>query len=167
MTTHRYIFGTTLCAIQVRLEPGTDGLQCVAEAVVVSDHPPTLRWVGGGSGPLEVKGATERGVVARMMAVLDQRFGPPRERLPDDEWLFSVPIFPPNDATSTVPVRLVWQDGRPDTLIAVPTREIRLQVAGLGGGGAHQPATFRLTGERDALFRWVYTQRDSGSNEDC
>jgi hypothetical protein len=154
VTTHRFRFGATQCVIQVRGD--RDAVDpWMADAVVVTDDPRSARWVGGGSGPLTLWGATAPRVLSRMQAVLDERFGPRSNQQPLPSWVFDVLIQPPNDETSTVPVRLVWADGSPDTLTTVPKREPQLQVL-VAGAGPDRVATFRLTDERDSEFRWVY-----------
>jgi hypothetical protein len=155
-TIHLFRFGATQCVIQVRVEAGT--LEpWVATAVVVTDQPHALRWVGDRLGPLELLGATEAHALARMQAVLEERFGPRASQRPVPLWLFAVPIQPPNDDTSAVPVRLVWADASPDTLTSVPTRDSQLEIE-VAGAGPDRIATFKLTEKRDSEFRWVYTQ---------
>ena len=160
MTIHWRTFGTTQCAILVGFQPDIDNPRFVAQAVVVVEHPRELRWVGGRSGPLEVRDVTEHDAVAGMMAVLDQRFGPPVDGVPDGVWTSSSPILPPNDATSGVPVRLVWADGRPDTLTTMSKRETQVELSVGEAAGGVRLATFGLTGERDTTLRWVYKQLD-------
>ena len=155
-TIHLFRFGATQCVIQVRVEAGAFE-PWVATAVVVSDEPHSLRWVGDRIGPLERSGSTEPHALARMQAVLEERFGPRAAQRPVPLWLFAIPIQPPNDETSAVPVRLVWADASPDTLTSVPTRDVQLEIAVAGGGPDHV-ATFKLTEKRDSEFRWVYTQ---------
>ena len=155
-TIHRFRFGATQCVIQVWVEPGAVD-RWMATAVVVTEEPHALRWVGGRSGRLELRGSTEPQAVARMQAVLEERFGPRGEQQPVPLWLFSVPVQPPNDETSTVPVRLVWTDTSPDTLTSVPKRDPQLEIS-VAGAGADRVARFRLTEERDSAFRWVYAQ---------
>ena len=155
-TIHRFRFGATHCVIQVWDEP--DAVDpWMAVAVVVTDESHTLRWVGDASGRLELRGSTELQAVARMQAGLEERFGPRRQQRPVPLWLFAVPIEPPNDETSTVPVRLVWLDGSPDILTSVPTRDPQLELS-VASTGAERVARFKLTDERDSDFRWVYTQ---------
>jgi hypothetical protein len=155
-TIHRFRFGATHCVIQVWEE--ADAVDpWMAVAVVVTDGPHSLRWVGGRSGRLELRGSTEPQAVARMQAVLEERFGPRRDQRPVPLWLFAVPIEPPNDETSTVPVRLVWLDASPDILTSVPTRDPQLELS-VATARAERVAKFKLTDERDSDFRWVYTQ---------
>ena len=155
-TIHLFRFGATQCVIQVRVEPGA--LEpWVATAVVVTDQPHALRSVGDQSGPLELPASTEAHALARMQSVLEERFGPRAAQRPVPLWLFAVPIQPPNDETSAVPVRLVWADASPDTLTSVPTRDPQLEIA-IAGAGADRVAIFTLTEKRDREFRWVYTQ---------
>jgi hypothetical protein len=155
-TIHLFRFGATQCVIQIRVEASAPE-SWVATSAVVTDQPHGLRWVGHRSGPLEVSGATEAHALARMQAVLEERFGPRAQQRPVPLWLFAVVIQPSNDDTSTVPVRLVWTDGSPDTLTSVPTRDPQLAIS-VAGAGAERVATFRLTDERDTDFRWVYAQ---------
>lgn len=155
-TIHLFRFGATPCVIQVRVE--ADALEpWVATAVVVTEQPNALRWVGDESGLLERPGSTEAQALARMQAVLEERFGPRTHQRPVPLWLFAVTIQPPNDETSTVPVRLVWTDATPDTVTSVARREPQLEIA-VAGAGAHHVARFQLTDRRDSEFRWVYVQ---------
>jgi hypothetical protein len=156
MTVHRFVFGATQCVIQVREEPDASA-PWVAEAVVVTEEPHALRWVGSRSGPLKVRGSTDAHALARMQGLLDDRFGPRGQQQPLPPWLFDVPIQPPTDDTSTVPIRLVWTDGTPDTLTTVLKREPQLELS-MAGAGVERVAAVRLTGERDSAFRWIYAQ---------
>ena len=155
-TIHLFRFGATQSVIQVRVEAGALE-RWVATAVVVTEQPNALRWVGDLSGPLELPGSTEANALARMQAVLEERFGPRDQQRPVPLWLFAVTIQPPNDETSMVPVRLVWADASPDTVTSVPTRDPQLEIA-VAGAGVDHVATFRLTETRDSEFRWIYKQ---------